>query len=362
MAPPGEGIEAASISACVINFNGEKYLRDCLQSLRDLEQPIGEVLLVDNGSEDQSLLVVREEFPEVRIIELGQNHGPCVARNVALTEAQHRWVFAIDNDVIVEPSCLTRLLEARERWGRPAVLQPRSIVDDERHDTVHYDGASVHYVGLMSLRHFYHPVESCTREDQAIDCAISLALLLDRERLQAVGMYDANYFILFEDFDLSIRLRLMGERLVSVPGAIVYHREGTKGVSFRGETSYPDRRAFYHSRNRWILILKHYRVRSLLLCLPGIWIYEMAWIVFCAAQGTVGAYLKGKISLARILPAVLFQRAKIQRSRVLEDRDLLRCDPLTFWPSLLATRRRRLEKRVLDGLLGAWFRLIRRLL
>jgi hypothetical protein len=361
-APDGSGSSAAGVargvSVAVINWNGEAYLVECLESVRALRFPVAEVILVDNGSFDRSLAIVRERFPEVRIVELGQNHGPCVARNVGVAEAKCGLVFAIDNDVVLEPDCLARLVEAYDRWGEPAVLQARSLLHGRR-DTVHYDGGSVHYLGLVSLRNFYRPLAECSSDEEPIDCAISLALLVDARRLREAGGYDSSYFILFEDFDLSLRLRTRGERIVSVPSAMVYHREGTRGISFRGETSYPRMRAFYHSRNRWLLILKYYQAWTIVVFLPAILVYEVVWFTFCLLQRTPWEYFRGKISLLSILPAVLRSRGRIQRERVVPDREILRAGALSFWPTLVQSRARRAAKRALEAFFGGYFRLVR---
>ena len=122
--------------------------------------------------------------------------------------------------------------------------------------------------------------------------SIAMALLLRREVVLEAGGYHADYFILFEDHDLSYRLRSSGHRIRLVPAALVYHREGTAGISYREGSAYPGRRALLHSRNRWMLLLRNHSLAALILGSPGVLLYEAAWVAFATLKGNLGDYLR----------------------------------------------------------------------
>lgn len=341
------------ISAVVCNFQGEAYLEECLRSV--LAQPgIDEVLVVDDGSTDRSVALVRERFPSVRVLELKKNSGPCAARNAGMRAARHRFVLAVDNDAILEAGAVEKLRRALEARADCVVAQTRSVLADEP-SRVHYDGGSFHYVGLLSLRNFYRPLAEAAGDGVVdADALIGICALLDRDVVLAVGGYDEGFFYLAEDFELSLRLRILGHRLLSVEDAIVRHRSGTSGLSFRGG-AYPARRALLQSRNRWRILAKLYAGRTLVAALPGILLYEIAWLVFVAIQGHLGAHLAGKRAFAAGLPELLRSRRAIQRARRVRDRDLLVGGPLTFAPSLVGSGVARAASKVLDSLLRAWW-------
>ncbi|MEO0651376.1 MAG: glycosyltransferase family 2 protein [Planctomycetota bacterium] len=353
-----DGTRVGPVSAVVCNFNGEDYLPECLDALLALSPPPDEVIVVDNGSTDRSRELLAERYPQVQVLALGTNGGPGVARNAGMRAARNRWVLAVDNDAVLEPDVLERLRAALEGDPRAVIAQPRSVC---HHDpaTVHYDGGQFHYVGLFALRNFFRPLAEAEGQGTvAVDGYVSICGLIDTEVVLAHDGYDEGFFILFEDYDLSLRLRLAGHRILSVEDALVLHKHGTPGISFR-EQQYPRRRAFFHSRNRWLLMLKCHGAWTLLVSLPGIVVYEAAWLVFTARAGHLGAHLKGKWAFLRLLPDTLRKRGRVQGARRVRDSELLVGGPLTLTPQIVAKPTAARLARALNGCLQAWWTLVR---
>jgi GT2 family glycosyltransferase len=230
-------------------------------------------------------------------------------------------------------------------------------VDASVPGVVQYDGARFHYVGLLTLRNFYVPLTGAEGAGVVpIDAFVSVAILCDRVKLLAAGGYDPRYFILFEDSDLSYRLVSSGERIAAVEDAIVEHRGGTAGTSFRGG-DYPGRRVFLHSRNRWLFLVKNYQLSTLLLGAPGLVLYELAAALFALAKGAPWAYVKGKAAFLAMLPGALADRKATQARRRVPDRAFVRGGPLTLWPPLTSGRAAAALGRGLDSVLCLFWRL-----
>src|SRR5262249_36806372 len=104
---PARLARIAAVSAVVCNYNGERYLEDCLRAV--LAQEPDEVLVVDDASTDGSVALVRARFPAVEVLVLDRNRGPCAARNAGMRAARQRWVLAVDNDAVLEPDVLAKL-------------------------------------------------------------------------------------------------------------------------------------------------------------------------------------------------------------------------------------------------------------
>lgn len=345
------------ISAVVCNYNGEHYLEDCLRAVR-AQQGIDEILVVDDASTDGSVALVRSRYPSVRVIALEENSGPCVARNAGMRAARNRWVLAVDNDAVLRPDVVTKLRSALEDHPEFSLAQPRSVIYDEP-DRIHYDSGFFHYVGVLALRNFYTPIEEAEGEGVLeVDALIGICVLMDREIVLNSGGYDEAFFYLSEDYELAYRLRMQGIRFLAVEEAIVLHRGGTEGLSFRGG-GYPERRAFLHSRNRWRILLKCYSARTLIFTAPGILLYELVWLVFVIKSGHFLAYLSGKRAFFGQFRDTLTMRAVLQARRRVPDRELLVGGPLTFSPSLVESRFGANVQRTLDGALRGWWFLVR---
>jgi len=355
-----------SVTVVVCNYNGEEHLPPCLTALRGMRGEVTETIVVDNASTDGSRELVARDFPEVRVLALEENDGPSAARNAGMRAASTPLVLALDNDVVVGEDTLERLLAAREESGA-VLLEPRSVLDSEP-ERVHYDAGELHYCGLIALRNFYRPISEVTAEVTAevaadaegpavveVGCAVALCLLVDRERVLELGGYDERYFILFEDNDLSYRLRAAGERIASVPGAVVRHRAGTAGISFREGPSYPSRRVFLHARNRWLLLAKNHAAATLLLSAPGLVLYELVSFAFALGSGHPIAWLHGKLAALAQVPGLLAERRRVQRGRRVPDRELLVGGPLTVTPAVAASAAKRgLLRGTNAGLEFAW--------
>jgi len=347
------------ISAVVCNYNGANYLAACLDAIGALEDGPSEVIVVDNASTDGSLELVRSRYPEVRIIETGFNAGPAYARNVGMRAASEPWVLAIDNDAIVAPDLLNKLRAAAEADATAVIVQPRSVFRNEP-TRVHYDGGFLHYAGLIALRNWYRELEAAAGEGVvAVDVAVSVCLLVERDTILAAGGYDESYFILFEDLDLSFRMRTAGRAILSVEDAIVQHDAGTPGVSFRQGTDYPASRVFYHSRNRWLYMLKCYRWRTLALAAPGLALYELVWFAFALKQGGLFAWVRGKVAVCTQVGELFRKRRSVQSARTLNDRDLLVGGPLTVTPGLRASTFAGPLLAALDGLMAFVWKVVR---
>ncbi len=346
----------------MINYNGAEYLSWCLEAIKGMDHEPAEIMVVDNASTDESVSIVRDRFPEVKLIELSDNKGPCPARNVGLSAAAHPLVFQLDCDIAPLPECLSILLDAMNSGGdRVAACQPRAVFD---HDPgrIHYDGAWFHYVGTMSLINYYSATPSIPSMPSNVDAVISMALLLKKDEVLDAGGYDPRFFILFEDHDLSYRMRTKGFELLSVPGALVRHKEGTAGVSFREPAPYPPRRAFLQSRNRWIVLMKNHSLRTLVFTAPALLLFDAIWLIFSLREGFLLDFLKGKLSFFRVFPSLLAERRKNKAGRVLRDRDLLRADDLTFSPLIKKSRTEAFLERCLNLFFRSWWRLVRPLI
>jgi GT2 family glycosyltransferase len=189
------------------NYNGSQRIGRALQSLREQSRPV-DVVVVDNGSGDDSPELIREQFPEVTLLELGANLGFGPAINRAVREHRADPLILLNNDVECEPRFVEALLDAAAE-GVQAVA---GVLVQERDPGLIDSAGVVADSTLMGFDHLHgEPLAA------AADAADPLgptggAALYDRAAFEAVGGFDERIFLYFEDLDLALRMAAAGAR------------------------------------------------------------------------------------------------------------------------------------------------------
>lgn len=238
------------ISVLVVTYDAERELALCLQSLRDGArelEPLGrtlEVVLADNGSRDGTLALVRERFPEVRCLELGRNLGFGAANNRAAAAATGELLLLLNPDAWLSAGSLPRLIGAMEARREIGLVAPRfrAPAGERQFDWV----PDVGLIGEAVQRLRSHAgrgslnVDLLPRALQAVGVHgwyTAACMLIRRAAFEAIGGFDEEFFLYFEDVDLCVRLRQAGWRLALEPLALAYH----VGSSGRRTSPRPER-------------------------------------------------------------------------------------------------------------------------
>jgi GT2 family glycosyltransferase len=351
-----------SVSAIVVNHDGGGQIVRCLRHLQAQTLPLWELIVVDSGSTDDSPNAIRQTFPAVRLIELGSNLGPSVARNRGLREAKTRFVLLVDDDVYLAPDC-ARLLMQRLLATGAVVAVPRLLLYPET-DLIQLDGGDVHFVGTMVLRHARVKPASVPSRASLIGAFSTSCMLADRVILLDAGGLDESFFIYLEDMELGLRLRSLGHRLVLEPAAIAQHDRGagTPDLSYREERLYPKQRAFLTMRNRLQVVCLHYRVGTILALAPALALYELATLVLAARRGWLRPWFAAWWWHARHARDLARRRRVIQGRRRLDDAQLLVGGPLPLAAGVLRSRLELRAVAALSMVLDGYWQTVRRLL
>jgi GT2 family glycosyltransferase len=317
-----------TVSVGVVNHNGESYLRATLAAVRALGPSVAEILLADDASTDGSVALVRRDFPEVRVIELGVNRGPGAVRNALIDAAAHDRLLLVDNDVRPLPGSLEALGRALDAHPNAALAMPTVLLEGEP-EKVQYLGAEPHFMGVMALRRAGTPVSSLNGRVEKVGSVVSACLLVDRARLGPIR-FETRYFIYHEDHEFGLRCRLLGRELLAVPAARCLHGEGTIGVSLRQTGRFTPVRVRYTILNRWRTLLGLYQGRTLLRFTPALAAFELVQLAGAVRMGWVGHWLWSARQIVRELPLILRQRRAFRRERRARDLDVLIAGPFPY--------------------------------
>ena len=216
------------ISVSIVNTNNRQLLLSCLESLHASMTPeIGvEIVVLDNASEDRSAEAVRERFPGVRLLAQRFRAGFGANHNTVIRATNGRYVFVLNEDTTSDDWGFARLLAEMDAYPRTAALGPRLVYPDGRHQgsAWRFPTPLVSLVGLPTLGKVGID-QSKGKRPRAVDWVVGAALLLRREALDSVGLFDEGFFIYFEEVDLCLRLRRAGWEVRYLPTVSVVHHE-----------------------------------------------------------------------------------------------------------------------------------------
>jgi GT2 family glycosyltransferase len=245
-------VEPDLVSIIVVNWNGRGYLPGCLEALRAQTYRRNEVILVDNGSTDGSVALVREAYPEVVLVQSPRNTGFIGGNLLGLRVARGGWIALLNNDTVAEPGWLAALIAA----ARPedvAGATGKVLALDEPGRVVFTLPLLDPRTGRALWTNAEHPVTE-------VHYLSGNNLIVKRAVLDEVGFLDPEYEAYYEETDWCARMVRAGYRLLYTPQAVIRHKE-------LGSTSL-ERNRYLMERNRVRFALKNFDPLALLIFLP----------------------------------------------------------------------------------------------
>jgi GT2 family glycosyltransferase len=212
----------------VLNWNNCPDTLKCLDSLAQVQEPPFRVVVVDNGSDDGSEAHIRARFPNVTLLQTGQNLGYAGGNNVGIRYALDRgadYVGIFNNDVTVAPDALARLYAALQHSVDIGIANPL-LAEMQWPERVWALGCAMDWrTGDVERLYAGQPV-SAWRERALLDVEMAqgAALLIRRRVFESVGLLDERFYLYFEESDWCLQVRQAGYRIVAVPSAVVWHR------------------------------------------------------------------------------------------------------------------------------------------
>lgn len=261
-----------SAAVIIANWNGAQHLRVCLDSLRLQTHSQFEVIVADNGSTDGSLDMLRDEYPEVRVLELDANYGFVVASNHGAAATDADILVMLNNDTEVEPQWLEALCQALEDNPKAGSAASKMLLFDQR-DTIHSAGDMLGEDFIPQNRGVWEIDQGQYDNQTEVFGACGGAAAYRREAWEQVGGFDERLFMYLEDVDLAWRMQQAGWECVFVPEARVYHHLSATGG---GEIA-----SYYVGRNTFLLHRRYLSPEQWLDALPAhiyvVWDALRAW-------------------------------------------------------------------------------------
>ena len=303
------------ISVIIANWNGKHFLDDCLSALRRQTFRDFETILVDNGSTDGSPEYIRANFPEVRLLALKENLGFTGGNIAGYKLAGGGLIALLNNDTEADSEWLQAIHNGSLLFEHAGSFASKMMYFDERR-RIENCGFEMAITGTPTELGRDEPdgPEWCSPRN--IFGACGGAVAYRRSMLNDVGFLDPDFFMIYEDVDLSFRAQLSGYDCVYLPQAIVYHHYRST-IKKR-----PAVQVFYAQRNIEFVYLKNLPLGFLVRSVPLRLLYEVGAAVYFCRLGAGAAFFRAKLDVLKRLRSALRKRGTIQNRKVLTNSEL----------------------------------------
>jgi GT2 family glycosyltransferase len=294
------------ISVVVPNWNGNRFIRQCLDSLFSQTFQDFEIVVFDNASTDGSLDVVKNQYPDVRLIESPVNLGFARANNGGVKASQGKFVFLINNDTIIDPDCLEKIYSFYQK-KECAVVTGKMVFPDRK--TLDHAGGMYSRIGIAldrgllsrDIAQFNYPFK--------VDYAHGSCLFIQKELYERVDGFDQDFFQYVEDVDFGLKIKSLGYDIYYCPDATLVHYDGgTTGRENR-------RRTYYMVTNLAATMFKIYTVPALFLFFPLFLFSRFGLGVAYLLKGRFDLFagvMTGIINIPKGLPKAIKKRKKLR--------------------------------------------------
>jgi hypothetical protein len=307
------------VSIIIANYNSGSYLDSCLESLQALAFRDFEVILVDNGSKDDSFDRAQAGFPDLQFVQLGHNSGYSHANNMGVDQAGGEYLVFLNPDTYVDPNWLDEMVNYLDRNPDVGIVTPKTLLMHQP-DRINACGINIHLAGFPFLRGWMEPADQMN-EIADVSAVVGSGFMVRSSVYERAGGFDREFFLYIEDIDLSWRTRLMGHRCVYLPDAVIYHDY---------QLRLTPQKFFYLERNRYQKLLKTLKWPTLLVLTPVLVLGDLVSWSYAVMSGPrfLGAKINSYVKLLIHLPQILKRRRRTQRIRVIRDHEIIQsCVP-----------------------------------
>lgn len=277
-----------NVSVIIPNYNGAKYIQECLHSLYNQTYKHFEVIIIDNASSDESCELIEKKYQDVKLIKNNKNYGFSIAVNQGIKEAKGEYVVLLNNDTVAEPEWLESLVKCIEEDSKIFSVCSKMIRYNEKEKI---DDAGDYYtiLGWAWKRGDGQSTEKYGK-NQNVFSSCAGAAIYRKKIFEEISYFDENFFAYLEDVDISYRAKIHGYKNIYCSDAKIYHigsaTTGSKYNSFKVKLA---------SRNNIYVPYKNMPLFQLILNLPFLFVGFIIKYIFFIKKGYGKEYREGMI-------------------------------------------------------------------
>ncbi len=258
----------------IVNWNGKQDTLTCLSSLQSLDYSNYHVIIVDNGSKDDSISAIKLQFPHHLLLENQTNLGFTGGNNIGIQYAlDHKadFVLLLNNDTKVSPDLLKHFMLGFQQFPKAGILGAKIYLMQNEGKLDHFGGTWNQKKGVFDLIGLHAPDENW---DTAfcIDYVCGAAMMVKKEVFEQIGLLESRFFLIWEESDFCMRAKRKGFQIISYPSAKIWHKVS---ASFTGKTH----STYFWWRNRLLWIERNCSFKHLLSVYTRVLIPEILHLV-----------------------------------------------------------------------------------
>ncbi|MBW6518675.1 MAG: glycosyltransferase family 2 protein [ANME-2 cluster archaeon] len=290
------------VSVVIVNYNGMRFLENCLSSLLLQTYPLFEIILVDNGSNDGSVDFVLNAFPSVTIICNNENLGFAKGNNIGIKSANGMLIASLNNDTVVTPRWIEKLVLSIISHENIGMCASKMLFMSDP-DMINSTGICISRSGTSWDRGIFELDKGQYESEEEVFGPCAGAAMYKKSMLDEIGLFDEDFIAYVEDTDLAFRGRLSGWKCLYVPKAVVYHMHGgTAGF----ETDYT---IYFGNRNIVWNTVKNFPPLLFFSSLPWIIVRNIGVIPYYTIKGHGKTVLRSKIDGIKGIPKMFAKRS-----------------------------------------------------
>src|SRR3989344_6141718 len=301
------------VSVVILNWNGENYIKDCLDSLKKQKYKNYEIIVVDNNSTDNSIKLFKKYFPKIKLIKNKENLGYSGGNNMGIQNSKGEYIILLNMDTLVDKDWLGELVKVAESDKYIGTCQSKILLFDKK-NKINTAGNAINFLGFGYCMDYLKDKNE-VNNIREINFSSGASILIKREVINKIGLLDKDFFLYGEDLDFGWRVLLQGYKNLLAPNSIVYHKYNFSRNNLK---------MYYLERNRLTILLKNYELKTLILISPAFLFTEIGLLFYSVYKGFFTEKIKGYKDFFLTIKNTLTKRKKIQIERKIKDKEIIK--------------------------------------
>lgn len=308
------------VSVIITNFNGVRWLKGSLDSLKKQTLKSFEVIFVDNGSTDNSVDFVKKNYPKVKIVQSDKNLGFAGGNNFGYQKAKGKYILLINNDTRVEKDFLKKFVRGFDKFPNAGIVQSKIVWMDSPNKidscgSYWTDTGFMYYIGNSKnakLAKYNKPF--------MVFSVKGASVMIKRELIEKIGFFDETYWSYYEETDLCHRAWIAGYESWYYPEPVCRHAIGGTSLTFKNDFI-----QFHNFKNKLSSFIKNLETANLIKIIPVFIILNVVISLMWILQGKYKhsmSLFKAILWNLKNLRSVLKKRSFIQKNRLKTDKDI----------------------------------------